>query len=81
MAFQMIGSFDRNTPCNQKTSELVAGVFVFLVLLNSPISDRVFQTTIVSIGYVPVDRHEDAMIGSMTISENMMLRSSMQVRK
>lgn len=32
------------------------------------------------IGYVPVDRHRDAMIMNMTLSENMMLKSSFDKR-
>lgn len=40
------------------------------------VKERIAQ----GIGYVPVDRHGDAMIAAMTLSENMMLRSSFDER-
>lgn len=41
-------------------------------ITNSSVRERITK----GIGYVPVDRHRDAMIMNMTLSENMMLRTS-----
>ena len=45
-------------------------------ITHASIRERIDQ----GIGYVPVDRHKDAMISAMTLSENMLLRSSFAKR-
>ena len=58
-------------------SEASGNLVGFVILKGKDITGTSVRERIgLGIGYVPVDRYRDAMVGDMTLAENMMLKTS-----